>query len=45
VGVRGFVEGEGSEADPDDVFPAIDELRIPIQYLVHDQATSRGMDR
>lgn len=33
--VMGFVEGEGSEADPDDVFPAIDELRIPIQYLAN----------
>jgi nitrate reductase beta subunit len=31
----GFVEGEGSEADPDDIFPAIDELRIPIQYLAN----------
>jgi nitrate reductase beta subunit len=33
--VMGFVEGEGSLADPDDVFPAIDELRIPIQYLAN----------
>ena len=33
--VMGFVEGNGSEADPDDVFPAIDELRIPIQYLAN----------
>jgi nitrate reductase beta subunit len=33
--VMGFVEGEGSEADADDVFPAIDELRIPIQYLAN----------
>jgi nitrate reductase beta subunit len=33
--VMGFVEGEGSEADPDDVFPAIDDLRIPIQYLAN----------
>jgi nitrate reductase beta subunit len=33
--VMGFVEGEGSEANPDDVFPAIDELRIPIQYLAN----------
>ena len=31
--VMGFVEG--SEADPDDVFPAIDELRIRIQYLAN----------
>lgn len=33
--VMGFVEGNGAEADPDDVFPAIDELRIPIQYLAN----------
>ena len=33
--VMGLVEGEGSEADPDDVFPAIDELRIPIEYLAN----------
>ena len=33
--VMGFVEGEGSDADPDDVFPAIDDLRIPIQYLAN----------
>lgn len=33
--VMGFVEGNGSEADPDDVFPAIDELRIPIEYLAN----------
>jgi nitrate reductase beta subunit len=30
-----LVEGEGSQADPDDVFPAIDELRIPVQYLAN----------
>jgi len=30
-----LVEGPGSEADPDDVFPAIDELRIPVQYLAN----------
>jgi nitrate reductase beta subunit len=33
--VMGLVEGEGSDADPDDVFPAIDELRIPIEYLAN----------
>jgi nitrate reductase beta subunit len=33
--VMSLVEGNGSEADPDDVFPAIDELRIPIQYLAN----------
>ena len=30
-----LVEGPGSEADPDDVFPAIEELRIPIEYLAN----------
>jgi nitrate reductase beta subunit len=33
--VMSLVEGEGSDADPDDVFPAIDELRIPIAYLAN----------
>jgi len=33
--VMSLVEGPGSEADPDDVFPAIDELRIPVQYLAN----------
>jgi nitrate reductase beta subunit len=33
--VMGMIEGHGSEADPDDVFPAIDELRIPIAYLAN----------
>ncbi|MGE5690379.1 MAG: nitrate reductase subunit beta [Pseudomonadota bacterium] len=33
--VMSLVEGDGSEADPDDVFPAIDELRIPIAYLAN----------
>ena len=31
--VMGMIEGEGSHADPDDVFPAIDSLRIPVRYL------------
>jgi len=31
--VMGVIEGDGSPADPDDVFPAIDRLRIPIRYL------------
>jgi nitrate reductase / nitrite oxidoreductase, beta subunit len=31
--VMGMIEGEGSPADPDDVFPAIDALRIPVRYL------------
>jgi nitrate reductase beta subunit len=33
--VMALVEGEGSEADPDDIFPAIDQLRIPVQYLAN----------
>jgi nitrate reductase beta subunit len=33
--VMSLVEGPGSEADPDDVFPAIEELRIPIEYLAN----------
>ena len=33
--VMGMIEGEGSEADADDVFPAIDSLRIPIAYLAN----------
>jgi nitrate reductase beta subunit len=31
--VMATVEGQGAEADPDDVFGAIDDLRIPIAYL------------
>jgi nitrate reductase beta subunit len=33
--VMSLVEGEGAEGDPDDVFPLIDELRIPIRYLAN----------
>ena len=33
--VMSLVEGPGSEAAPDDVFPAIDELRIPVRYLAN----------
>jgi nitrate reductase beta subunit len=33
--VMSLVEGEGSGADPDDVFPLIEELRIPIGYLAN----------
>ena len=33
--VMSLVEGNGSDADPDDVFPAIDELRIPVDYLAN----------
>ncbi|MBJ7457692.1 MAG: nitrate reductase subunit beta [Thermoleophilaceae bacterium] len=28
-------EGDGAEADPDDVFPAIESMRIPIEYLAN----------
>ena len=30
-----IVEGQGANADPDDVFPAIDSMRIPLQYLAN----------
>jgi nitrate reductase beta subunit len=45
-----LVEGPGSQADPDDVFGAIDELRIPVQYLANmltagDEAVVRGVLR
>jgi len=33
--VMGLIEGNGTELEPDDVFPAIDELRIPIQFLAN----------
>ncbi|MFN8218302.1 MAG: nitrate reductase subunit beta [Solirubrobacterales bacterium] len=33
--VTSTVEGEGAEADPDAVFPAIDALRIPVRYLAN----------
>ena len=33
--VMSMIEGDGSEADADDVFPLIDELRIPIKYLAN----------
>jgi nitrate reductase beta subunit len=33
--VMSMVEGEGADADPDDVFPLIDELRIPVRYLAN----------
>jgi nitrate reductase beta subunit len=29
------LDGAGYESDPDDVFPAIDSLRIPVQYLAN----------
>jgi len=35
--ITSSIEGVGidAEADPDDVFPAIDDLRIPIEYLAN----------
>ena len=33
--VMSMIEGDGAEADPDDVFPAIDQLRIPVQFLAN----------
>jgi len=46
--VMSTIEGNGSECDPDDVFPAIDTLRIPIQYLANllsagDEEVIRGV--
>ncbi|MBX5464093.1 MAG: nitrate reductase subunit beta [Clostridia bacterium] len=29
------IEGEGSPARPDDIFPAIDQLRVPVEYLAN----------
>ncbi|MEQ6388920.1 nitrate reductase subunit beta [Bacillaceae bacterium S4-13-58] len=31
--IMNSIEGKGSQAQPDDIFPAIDSMRIPIQYL------------
>ncbi len=31
--ITGAIEGEGADSDPDDVFPAIEQMRIPIEYL------------
>jgi len=33
--VMSMIEGAGATADPDDVFPAIDGLRIPVRYLAN----------
>jgi nitrate reductase beta subunit len=33
--VLATLEGDGAGSDPDDVFPAIDALRIPIAYLAN----------
>ncbi|MFC4597993.1 nitrate reductase subunit beta [Cohnella hongkongensis] len=29
------IEGKGSSLDPDDIFPAIDNMRIPVEYLAN----------
>lgn len=31
--ITNMVEGKGATASPDDIFPAIDDMRIPVQYL------------
>ena len=33
--IAGTLEHDGYEADPDDVFGAIDDMRIPIEYLAN----------
>ena len=33
--VMSLIEGDGADADPDDIFPSIDELRIPVEYLAN----------
>jgi nitrate reductase / nitrite oxidoreductase, beta subunit len=33
--VISLMEADGYEADPDDVFPAIDMMRIPLEYLAN----------
>ena len=33
--IMNLVEGKGSGLDPSDIFPAIDEMRIPVQYLAN----------
>ena len=33
--VMNMIEGKGSQADTEDIFPAIDEMRIPIEYLAN----------
>ncbi len=33
--VVSLLEGDGYEANPDDVFPAIDMMRIPLEYLAN----------
>src|SRR5690625_1007614 len=33
--IMNVFEGQGSQAEPEDIFPAIDQMRIPIQYLAN----------
>jgi len=33
--IMNMIEGQGSTADTADIFPAIDEMRIPIEYLAN----------
>ncbi|QHS22496.1 nitrate reductase subunit beta [Virgibacillus sp. MSP4-1] len=33
--IMNMIEGKGSDADPEDIFPAIDDMRIPIEYLAN----------
>lgn len=33
--ITNMVEGKGATASPDDIFPAIDDMRIPVQYLAN----------
>jgi nitrate reductase / nitrite oxidoreductase, beta subunit len=40
--VVNVLERDGYEADPDDVFPAIDRLRIPVDYLANLLAAGDG---
>jgi nitrate reductase beta subunit len=33
--ITNCIEGQGSSLDPNDIFPAIDNMRIPIEYLAN----------
>lgn len=33
--ITNMVEGKGASATPEDIFPAIDDMRIPVQYLAN----------
>lgn len=33
--ITNMVEGKGATAAPEDIFPAIDDMRIPVQYLAN----------